>query len=204
MLIQWLNHPAEGNRVMLNVRIATPPWDRTAAGLNLWTYHQVLPHLTFLLVNLEIKFFISGPYGEFHVHKTQREMMFIGGGAGMAPMRSHLFHQFHTLKTDRKTTFWYGARSQKERFYDHEFEEIEKNFPNFKYNVALSEPLQEDNWTGYKGFIHNVVLENYLKNHEAPEDIEYYLCGPPMMLNAIKKMLDNIGVDKDMIRFDEF
>jgi Na+-transporting NADH:ubiquinone oxidoreductase subunit F len=147
---------------------------------------------------------VSGPYGEFHIKPTKREMMFIGGGAGMAPMRSHLFHLFHTEKTDRKTTFWYGGRSSRELFYMEDFEAIEKNFDNFTFNVALSEPKPEDNWKGYTGFIHQVILENYLKHHPEPEEIEYYLCGPPMMNDAVFKMLDDLGVPKEMIAFDDF
>jgi Na+-transporting NADH:ubiquinone oxidoreductase subunit F len=192
------NHPAEGNIVMLNVRIATPPPNSQG----------ILPGLaSSYIFNLKPgdDVVVSGPYGEFFVNnKSKREMMFIGGGAGMAPMRSHLFHQFHTLKTDRKTTFWYGARSKREMFYDDEFKNIAEKFPNFSYNVALSDALPEDNWTGYKGFIHNVILENYLKNHPAPEDIEYYMCGPPMMNRAVKSMLYNLGVEEDMIHLDEF
>jgi Na+-transporting NADH:ubiquinone oxidoreductase subunit F len=147
---------------------------------------------------------ISGSYGEFFIQDTDREMLYIGGGAGMAPLRSHIFHLFHTLKTNRKVSYWYGARSLREMFYEEQFTAIEKDFPNFKFHVALSEPLPEDNWTGHTGFIHNVVLENYLKDHEAPEDIEYYLCGPPMMLSAVMNMLDDLGVEKEMIRFDDF
>ena len=131
-------------------------------------------------------------------------MVYIGGGAGMAPLRSQIFHLFHTQKTDRKVSYWYGARSLREVFYDDEFEAIEKEFPNFKFNLALSAPLPEDNWTGYTGFIHNVVLENYLKNHPEPEEIEYYLCGPPVMNEAVFKMLDNLGVPKENIAFDDF
>ena len=132
-------------------------------------------------------------------------MIYIGGGAGMAPLRSHLFHLFHTEKErKRKVSFWYGGRSSKEIFYTNHFLEIEKEFPNFQYNIALSEPLPEDNWTGYTGFIHNVLFENYLKNHEAPEDVEYYICGPPMMTAAVFKMLDELGVPPENIAFDDF
>ena len=192
------SHPAEKGLVMLNVRIATPP-----------PRDMVLPpgKASSYIFNLKSgdKVTISGPYGEFFIKDTKREMLYIGGGAGMAPMRSHLFHLFHTLKTrDRKVTYWYGARSKREMFYTEDFENIEHNFSNFKYNVALSEPMPEDHWTGYKGFIHQVVLENYLKNHEEPEEIEYYLCGPPMMLDAVQKMLANQGVPKEMIAFDSF
>ncbi|MDO8897262.1 MAG: NADH:ubiquinone reductase (Na(+)-transporting) subunit F [Bacteroidales bacterium] len=196
------NHPAEGNIVMLNIRIATPPWDRKTNG-----FMKVNPGICSSFIFSRKpgdKVMVSGPYGEFHIKPTKREMMFIGGGAGMAPMRSHLFHLFHTEKTDRKTTFWYGGRSRRELFYMEDFEDIEKNFPNFKFNVALSEPRPEDNWTGPVGFIHQVILDNYLKQHPEPEDIEYYLCGPPMMNAAIFKMLDDLGVPNEMIAFDDF
>lgn len=196
------NHPAEGNIVMLNIRIATPPWDRkTNAFMNV--NPGVCSSFIFSRKPGD-KVMVSGPYGEFHIKPTRREMMFIGGGAGMAPMRSHLFHLFHTEKTDRKTTFWYGGRSVRELFYMEDFQEIEKNFPNFKFNVALSEPKPEDNWQGYVGFIHQVILDNYLKQHPEPEEIEYYLCGPPMMNAAIFKMLDEMGVPNEMIAFDDF
>jgi Na+-transporting NADH:ubiquinone oxidoreductase subunit F len=147
---------------------------------------------------------VSGPYGEFFIKDTQREMMFIGGGAGMAPMRSHIFHLFHTLKSTRKTTFWYGGRSLRELFYIDEFRKIEKEFPNFSFYVALSEPLPEDSWDGYTGFIHQVILDNYLKHHPEPEEVEYYLCGPPLMNQAVLKMLDDYGVPSEMIAFDDF
>ena len=147
---------------------------------------------------------ISGPYGEFFLQDTDREIVFIGGGAGMAPMRSHIFHLFRTLKTKRKVTYWYGGRSLRELFYIEDFRAIEKDFPNFKYNIALSEPVPEDNWKGYTGFIHQVLLDNYLKDHPASEDIEYYMCGPPLMNSAVLKMLDDLGVEKEMIRLDEF
>jgi Na+-transporting NADH:ubiquinone oxidoreductase subunit F len=147
---------------------------------------------------------ISGPYGEFFIQETEREMLFLGGGAGMAPMRSHIFHLFHTEKTTRKASFFYGARSVREMFYDDEFKAIEKDFDNFNYVVGLSDPLEEDNWTGPVGFIHDVALNEYLKDHPAPEDIEYYLCGPPMMLSAVMNMLENLGVEPEMIRYDEF
>jgi Na+-transporting NADH:ubiquinone oxidoreductase subunit F len=148
---------------------------------------------------------ISGPYGEFFIKDTKREMIYIGGGAGMAPLRSHLFHLFHTVKTrDRKVSYWYGARSMREMFYTEDFRNIEKDFPNFTYHVALSAALPEDNWTGYAGFIHEVLYQNYLKHHSEPEEIEYYLCGPPMMIAAVRKMLDSLGVPKEMIAFDSF
>ncbi|MDO8580827.1 MAG: NADH:ubiquinone reductase (Na(+)-transporting) subunit F [Candidatus Omnitrophota bacterium] len=192
------SHPAEPGIVMLNVRIATPP-----------PRDMSLPPGKASSYIFDLKpgdqATISGPYGEFFIKNTKREMIYIGGGAGMAPMRSHLFHLFHTLKTrDRKVTYWYGARSKREMFYTEDFETIEKNFPNFKYNVALSEPLPEDNWTGHQGFIHQVVYEQYLKNHEEPEEIEYYLCGPPLMIAAVQKMLSDLGVPQEMIAFDSF
>ena len=192
------NHPAEGNRVMLNVRIATPPpplWNDAPPGL-----------ASSYIFNLKPgdKVTISGPYGEFFIKDTDREMVYIGGGAGMAPMRSHLFHLFQTLKTGRKVSFWYGARSVREMFYDEHFKDIEKKFPNFTYKVALSEPMEEDNWTGHKGFIHQVLHDEYLQNHEDPTEIEYYMCGPPPMINACDNMLDSLGVDKEMIAYDSF
>jgi len=190
------NHPAEGSRIMLDVRIATPP-----------PQTDFLPGVaTTYIFNLKPgdKVTVSGPYGEFFIKDTDREMVFIGGGAGMAPMRSHLFHLFHTEKTKRKAIFFYGARSWREMFYDDEFKAIEKDFPNFKYIVALSEPKEEDKWDGPVGFIHQVAFDAYLKNHEDPAEIEYYLCGPPMMLRAVENMLDSLGVEKEMIAFDEF
>lgn len=196
------NHPAEGNKIMLNIRIATPPWDKNKNG-----FADVPPGLcssfTFSRKPGD-QVTISGPYGEFHIKNTDREMVYIGGGAGMAPLRSHIFHLFHTLRTGRKVSYWYGARSKREIFYEEDFRKIEAEFPNFKFEMALSEPLPEDNWTGYVGFIHQVVLDNYLNHHEEPEDIEYYLCGPPMMLSAVQKMLDNLGVSKENIAFDDF
>ena len=202
------NHPAEGNMVMLNIRIATPPPGSVgipAGKCSSWIFG----------LKEGDKVNISGPFGEFFMKDTEREVMFIGGGAGMAPMRSHIFDLFHTKKSNRKATFWYGARSKREMFYDEHFKKIENDFPNFKYYVGLSDAQPEDNWKlkkdiedtdgdGFEGFIHNVILENYLKNHEAPEDIEYYLCGPPMMNAAIKDMLHNLGVDPEMIALDEF
>jgi Na+-transporting NADH:ubiquinone oxidoreductase subunit F len=196
------NHPAEGNRIMLNIRIATPPFDRKTNA-----FMKVNPGICSSYVFSRKpgdKVTISGPYGEFFLKPTQREMMFIGGGAGMAPMRSHLFHLFHTVKTNRKATFWYGGRSMHELFYVDEFKAIEKDFPNFRFNIALSEPVPEDHWTGYTGFIHQVVMDNYLKHHPEPEEIEYYICGPPLMNDAVLKMLDDYGVPKEMIAFDDF
>jgi Na+-transporting NADH:ubiquinone oxidoreductase subunit F len=150
------------------------------------------------------KVVVSGPYGEFFAKETDREMLYVGGGAGMAPMRSHLFDLLKTKRTTRPITFWYGARSLREMFYDDEFQALADEFPNFSYNVALSEPLPEDNWTGPVGFIHQVVFDNYLSKHEAPEDIEYYMCGPPPMINAVENMLYNLGVEPEMIAFDSF
>jgi Na+-transporting NADH:ubiquinone oxidoreductase subunit F len=147
---------------------------------------------------------ISGPFGEFFIKDTQSEMVYIGGGAGMAPLRSHIFELFKNRKTSRKVSYWYGGRSTRELFYTEDFRAIERDFPNFKYNIALSDPLPEDNWTGYKGFIHQVLFNEYLKNHPAPEDIEYYLCGPPMMNQACFKMLEDLGVEKENIAFDDF
>ena len=191
------NHPAEGNIVMLNVRIAHPPpqqWDAPPGIASSYIFN----------LKPEDKVTISGPYGEFFIKDTNREMVYVGGGAGMAPLRSHLFHLFHTLKTGRKVSYWYGARSKREMFYDDHFKTIEDKFPNFSYHVALSDPMDEDNWTGYKGFIHQVVLDNYLTNHEDPTEIEYYMCGPPMMNKAVMGMLDDLGVEDEMIDFDDF
>lgn len=196
------NHPAEGNIIMLNIRIATPPWDRTACA-----FSNINPGIcSSYIYSLKPgdKITISGPYGEFHVKDTPNEKMFIGGGAGMAPMRSHIFNLFLTEKTDKKATFWYGARSAREVFYEDQFRAIEKEFPNFRFEIGLSEPKPEDNWTGYTGFIHNIIYENYLKNHEAPEDIEYYLCGPGPMTAAVTLMLDNLGVPAENIMYDNF
>jgi len=196
------NHPAEGNIVMLNIRIATPPWDRSKNA-----FMNVNPGICSSYIFSRKpgdKVTISGPYGEFFIKPTEREMMFIGGGAGMAPMRSHIFDLFQTQKTNRKATFWYGGRSLRELFYVDQFEAIEKDFDNFKFNIGLSEPLPEDNWKGDVGFIHQVIYDNYLKNHPEPEEIEYYLCGPPMMNDACFKMLDELGVPDEMIAFDDF
>jgi Na+-transporting NADH:ubiquinone oxidoreductase subunit F len=196
------NHPAEGNIVMLNIRIATPPWDRAAGK-----FMDVNPGMCSSFVFTRKpgdKVMVSGPYGEFFIKPTNNEMVYIGGGAGMAPLRAHIFHLFHTMKSDRKVSYWYGGRSVRELFYTEHFREIEENFPNFKYNIALSDPLPEDNWTGYTGFIHQVVLDEYLSKHEEPEEIEYYLCGPPMMNDAVFKMLDSLGVPDENIAFDDF
>ncbi|MBP6184502.1 MAG: NADH:ubiquinone reductase (Na(+)-transporting) subunit F [Saprospiraceae bacterium] len=208
------NHPAEGNIIMLNIRIATPPWDRDKNG-----WKAVNPGVCSSYVfgaKPGDKVTISGPYGEFFIKPTQKEMVYIGGGAGMAPLRSHLFHLFHTARTrDRKVSFWYGGRSKRELFYTDQFRKIEQEFDNFRYHIALSEPLPEDNWVvakdvldrnadGFTGFIHQVLYDNYLKNHPEPEEIEYYFCGPPMMNQAVIKLLDDLGVPEENIAFDDF
>lgn len=197
------NHPAEGNIIMLNIRIATPPWDRANNG-----FKKVNPGICSSYIFSRKpgdKVTISGPYGEFFLKDNDNEMMFIGGGAGMAPMRSHLFHLFHTVKEkNKKVTFWYGARSWKEVFYYDQFREIEKNYDNFEFHLALSEPQPEDKWEGPTGFIHQVIYDNYLKQHEEPEEINYYMCGPPMMNDAVQKMLYNLGVPEENIAFDDF
>ncbi|WP_372641700.1 NADH:ubiquinone reductase (Na(+)-transporting) subunit F [Ancylomarina sp.] len=196
------NHPAEGNIVMLNIRIATPPFDRVNGG-----WMKVNPGICSSFIFSRKpgdKVTVSGPYGEFFIKETNNEMMFIGGGAGMAPMRSHIFHLFHTVKTGRKATFWYGARSLKEVFYADQFDAIAADFPNFEWHLALSEPQPEDNWEGPTGFIHQVIYDNYLANHDEPEDIEYYLCGPPMMNSAVTNMLYDLGVPDEMVEFDDF
>lgn len=196
------NHPAEGNIVTLNVRIATPPFDRKRGGFAKVNPGVSSSYIWSLRPGDKVR--LSGPYGEFHIKDTDKEMMFIGGGAGMAPMRSHIFDQFKTKHTQRKVSFWYGGRSLKELFYTDEFEQIAAENPNFTFNVALSEPLPSDNWSGYTGFIHQVILDNYLKNHPEPEEIEYYLCGPGPMTAAATKMLDSLGVPKENIMFDDF
>ncbi len=196
------NQPAENNVIMLNVRIATPPFDKKNGG-----FMKVNPGVcsSFIFSRKKgDKITISGPYGEFHIKNTEREMIFIGGGAGMAPMRSHILDLYKTHHSKRKASFWYGGRSLKELFYIDDFKEIERENPNFSFNIALSAPLPEDNWTGYVGNIHEVLYDNYLKNHKEPEDVEYYLCGPPMMNAAVLNMLDNLGVPKEMIAFDDF
>jgi Na+-transporting NADH:ubiquinone oxidoreductase subunit F len=191
------NYPEESDIIMLNVRIATPP----PGG-------QGLPPgvMSSYIFNLKPgdKVTISGPFGEFFARETENEMVYIGGGAGMAPMRSHIFDQLRRLKSNRKTTFWYGARSLREMFYVKDFDMLQKENPNFKWHIALSEPKPEDNWTGYTGFIHNVLYENYLKDHPAPEDCEYYMCGPPMMNAAVIQMLLDIGVERENIMLDDF
>jgi len=196
------NYPAEKNLIKLNIRIASPPWDNARKQ-----FMNVPPGIcSSYIFSLKKgdKVSISGPYGEFHIKDTNREMVYIGGGAGMAPLRSHIFHLFKTLRTKRTVSYWYGARSLREVFYEAEFRAIEKEFPNFKFHLALSEPLPEDNWTGLTGFIHKVLLDNYLSRHEEPEDIEYYFCGPPVMNDAVVKMLDSLGVPQENIAFDDF
>ena len=196
------NYPAEGNIITLNVRIATPPMDRAT--------HKWLPvspgisssYIFSLKPGDKVR--MSGPYGDFHIQDTDAEMLYIGGGAGMAPLRAQILHLFRTLHTGRKVSYWYGARSKKEIFYEEDFREIEKQFPNFSFHIALSDPQPEDNWTGYTGFIHQVILDNYLKDHDAPEDIEYYMCGPGPMANAVKVMLENLGVERSQLFFDDF
>lgn len=191
------NYPEEKGIIMLNVRIASPPPNLP----------NVPPgKMSSFIFNLKPgdKVIISGPYGEFFARDTKNEMVFVGGGAGMAPMRSHIFDQLKRIKTDRKMTFWYGARSLREAFYVEEFDELQKNNPNFKWHLALSEPRPEDNWTGYVGFIHKVMLDNYLKDHPAPEDCEYYLCGPPVMNQAVINTLLNLGVEPENIMLDDF
>ncbi|WP_329903493.1 NADH:ubiquinone reductase (Na(+)-transporting) subunit F [Porphyromonas pogonae] len=197
------NYPAEGNIITLNVRIATPPMDRNT--------HKWVPGIkpgisSSYIFSLKAgdKVTMSGPYGDFHIQPTDAEMLYIGGGAGMAPLRAQILHLFRTHKTTRKVTYWYGARSKKEIFYEEDFREIEREFPNFKFNIALSDPQPEDNWTGYVGFIHQVIYDHYLKDHDAPEDIEYYMCGPGPMANAVKTMLDNLGVERSQLYFDDF
>jgi len=196
------NYPAEKGFIKLNVRIAPPPWDKTKNR-----FKQVPPGIvsTYIFsLKPGDKVNISGPFGEFFIQDTDREMVYIGGGAGMAPLRSHIFHLFHTLKTGRKVSYWYGARSKLEIFYEDEFRAIEKKFKNFTFHIALSEPLPEDKWKGAVGYIHNVVYDNYLKNHPEPEEIEYYLCGPGVMTDAVECMLNKLGVEPEMIRFDKF
>ena len=198
------NYPAEGDIVMLNVRIATPPFDRVNGG-----FMNVPPGISssyIFSLKPGDKVMVSGPFGEFHpILDSGREMLYVGGGAGMAPLRSHILHLLKTLKiTDRKISYWYGARSKNEIFYEEDFRELEREFPNFSFHIALSDPLPEDNWTGPVGFIHNVILNNYLKDHEAPEDVEYYMCGPGPMAKAVEKMLYDLGVPRNMLMFDDF
>ena len=191
------NYPGEKGIIMLNVRVASPPP----------RLPDVPPgKMSSFIFGLKPgdKVTISGPYGEFFIKETEAEMMYVGGGAGMAPLRSHIFELFKNLKTGRKVSYWYGGRSLRELFYVDEFRELEKQFPNFTFNIALSEPLPEDNWNGYVGFIHQVVIDNYLKDHPAPEEIEYYYCGPPMMNKCIQQMCEDLGVEPENISFDDF
>ena len=196
------NHPAEGNIIMLNIRIATPPWDRKRNQ-----FMNVPPGICSSYVFTRKpgdKVMMSGPYGDFHIKDTESEMIYIGGGAGMAPMRSHIYHLFHTLQTGRKVSYWYGARSKREIFYEDEFRAIEKQYPNFTFNLALSEPLPEDKWEGYTGFIHQVLYDEYLSKLEEPEEIEYYFCGPPLMNDAVIKLLYDMGIPDENVSFDDF
>ena len=206
------SYPAEGREIMLNVRIATPPWD---SKKNDWM--SVNPGIASSYIFSKKPgdtVTISGPYGEFFINDSDAEMLYVGGGAGMAPMRSHLYELFRTIKTGRKVTFWYGGRSKRELFYVEHFRALEKDFPNFKFYIALSEPLEEDNWKvkdslegdgdGFVGFIHQVVIDNYLSKHDSPEDIEVYFCGPPLMNQAVDKMAEDFGVPPENVRFDDF
>ncbi len=204
--------PAEGKEIMLNVRIATPPFDRAKNGWADVNPGVASSYIFSLKAGDPVT--ISGPYGEFFINHSEAEMLYVGGGAGMAPMRSHLYHLFRTLKTGRKVTFWYGGRSKRELFYTEHFRALERDFPNFKFYVALSEPSEEDNWKvkdgldgegdGFIGFVHQVVIDNYLNHHEAPEDIEVYFCGPPLMNQAVEKMAEDFGVPDENVRFDDF
>lgn len=189
------NYPEEKGLIMLNVRVATPPREGTPPG-----------KMSSFIFNLKAgdKVTISGPFGEFFARETDNEMVFIGGGAGMAPMRSHIFDQLRRLGSKRKMTFWYGARSKREMFYVEDFDMLQRENDNFTWHVALSDPLPEDEWTGDTGFIHNVLYENYLKDHPAPEDCEYYMCGPPMMNAAVIQMLLDLGVERENILLDDF
>jgi len=191
------SYPAEGNKIMLNVRIASPPpWaPDVPPGIASSYIFNLKPS-----DNVEV----SGPYGEFFTKDTEKEMVFIGGGAGMAPMRSHLYDLLKTNKSDRKISFWYGARSLREMFYDDEFKALAEKFPNFSYQVGLSEPMEEDNWKGPVGFIHQILYDNMLKDHDDPTEIEYYMCGPPPMIDAVDKMLYDLGVEPDMVAYDKF
>jgi Na+-transporting NADH:ubiquinone oxidoreductase subunit F len=206
------SYPAEGKQIMLNVRIATPPWD---GKKNNWmTVNPGIASSYIFSKKPGDTVTISGPYGEFFINDSDAEMLYVGGGAGMAPMRSHLYELFRTIETGRKVTFWYGGRSKRELFYVDHFRALEKDYPNFKFYIALSEPLEEDNWKvkdsldsegdGFTGFIHQVVIDNYLSKHESPEDIEVYFCGPPLMNVAVAKMAEDFGVPPENVRFDDF
>jgi Na+-transporting NADH:ubiquinone oxidoreductase subunit F len=207
------SYPAEGREIMLNVRIATPPWDRSKNG-----WMEVNPGIASTYIfskKTGDKVIISGPYGEFFINETEAEMLYVGGGAGMAPMRSHLYHLFKTLETGRKVTYWYGGRSKRELFYMDHFVQLEKQFKNFKFFIVLSEPLPEDNWKvktdindaegdGFFGFVHKAVIDQYLSKHANPEEIELYFCGPPLMNVAVQKMGEDYGIPDENIRFDDF
>ena len=190
------NYPEEKGVLKFNIRVATPPPRTSFPPGQMSSY----------VFNLQPgdKITVFGPFGEFFARDTQAEMVYIGGGAGMAPLRSHIFDLLKRNASDRKISYWYGGRSLRELFYIDEFRDLEAKFPNFQFNIALSDPQPEDNWDGYTGFIHNVVYEHYLKNHKAPEDIEYYMCGPPLMAAAVQKMLEDLGVERDNIMFDDF
>ena len=207
------SYPAEGREIMLNVRIATPPFDRAKNG-----WMSVNPGIASSYIfskKVGDKVTISGPYGEFFINETEAEMLYVGGGAGMAPMRSHLYHLFKTLKTGRKVTYWYGGRSKRELFYLEHFYRLEKQFDNFQFFIVLSEPQEVDNWKvkkdmqdeegdGFLGFVHKAVIDEYLSKHDAPEDIELYFCGPPLMNQAVQKMGEDFGIPDENIRFDDF
>jgi Na+-transporting NADH:ubiquinone oxidoreductase subunit F len=191
------NYPEEKGIIMLNVRVATPPPTANKAPPGVMSSY---------IFNLKPgdQVTVSGPYGEFFINDSEAEMIYIGGGAGMAPLRSHIFDLLKRTHSDRKISYWYGARSLREVFYADEFEKLERENPNFSWHLALSEPLPEDNWTGPTGFIHQVLYDEYLKDHPAPEDCEYYFCGPPLMNRAVLKLLDDLGVEEENIRFDDF
>jgi Na+-transporting NADH:ubiquinone oxidoreductase subunit F len=208
------SYPAEGRKIMLNVRIATPPWDREKNG-----WMDVNPGIASSYIFSKKPgdtVTISGPYGEFFIkEESEKEMLYIGGGAGMAPMRSHLYELFKTLETGRKVTYWYGGRSKRELFYLDHFRQLEEMFDNFKFYVVLSEPLEEDKWVekkdindpegdGFLGFVHQAVIDQYLEKHPEPEEIEFYFCGPPLMNQAVLKMCDEWGVPEENISFDDF
>ncbi|MCB9224882.1 MAG: NADH:ubiquinone reductase (Na(+)-transporting) subunit F [Crocinitomicaceae bacterium] len=207
------SYPAEGRKIMLNVRVAAPPFDRKTG-----TWMNVNPGIaSSYIFNLKVgdPAIISGPYGEFFINESDAEMLYVGGGAGMAPMRSHLYELFKTMKTGRKVSYWYGGRSRAELFYIHYFRELEKDFPNFKFYMVLSDALPEDNWVekkdihdeagdGFIGFVHQAVIDQYLSKHDSPEDIEFYFCGPPMMNKAVEKMCEDWGVPPENVRFDDF
>jgi len=207
------SYPAEGRNIMLNVRIATTPGDRAK---NSWANVDAEADSSYIFNRKPgDKVIVSGPYGEFFINESEAEMLYVGGGAGMAPMRSHLYHLFKTLQTGRKVTYWYGGRSKRELFYTDHFRDLEKEFPNFKFYIVLSEPAEEDDWTvmkdindaegdGFLGFVHQAVIDQYLSKHDAPEDLELYFCGPPMMNQAVQKMGEDFGMADENIRFDDF